>query len=125
MANSIHYNQLNEYMNCEMSSTNPRVGMVATMFVGSDRYPMVVTKVYTPKKISVCHMIDEDWKKYEKYETSSDANEEIIIDTSKYMEKNITYTYRKNHRWMPAGSGMWETCSIHLGKADYYMDPSF
>ncbi len=122
MANSIHYNQLNEYMNCKMSSIEPKVGMVGTMYVGSDRYPIVVTRVFSPKKISICHMTDEDWKEYETY---NESNLPDVIDVSGYHNDNIIYTYRKNKRWMPQGFGQWETCSIHLGKANLYLDPSF
>jgi hypothetical protein len=36
-----------------------------------------------------------------------------------------TYTLRKNGRWMEEGKGMWETSSIHIGKAENYRDPSY
>ena len=40
---------------------NIKVGMAATMFVGSDRYAMVVTEVISQKKIRLSHMMDEDY----------------------------------------------------------------
>jgi len=61
MRTSIHMNELNEVMNCKASVKNAIIpGMGATMFVGSDRYAMVVTKVITPKKIMVAHLRDND-----------------------------------------------------------------
>ena len=49
-------NEINEVMNCKSSAKNNIIpGMGATMFVGSDRYAMVVTEVITPKKIKVNH----------------------------------------------------------------------
>lgn len=61
MANIICINEINELLNCKASIKNDITpGMVATMFVGSDRYAMVVTKVLTPKKIMVAHLQDED-----------------------------------------------------------------
>ena len=108
--------------------------MCATMFVGSDRYAMVVTEVINKKKIRVDHMIDDDYNG-EKYSDQNGADFIPIFNMNKYARVNDEqtgfestgriYTYRKNKRWMPAGSGLWETCSIHLGKADNYRDPSF
>ena len=130
----MHYNMLNEVMNCKMSSTNPSVGMCATMFVGSDRYAMVVTEVLGKNKIRVDHMTDEDYNG-EKYSDENDNDFIPIFNMHKYARVNNTqtgfessgkiYTYRKNKRWMPAGEGLWGTCSIHLGKAENYRDPNY
>ena len=130
----MHYNLLNECMSCEMSSTNPSVGMCATMFVGSDRYAMVVTEVINKKKIRVDHMVDEDYNG-EKHSDQNGADFVPIFNMNKYARVNDEhtgfestgqiYTYRKNKRWMREGDDCWGTRSIHLGKADNYMDPSF
>lgn len=139
MVTSIHYNMLNECMNAKKSVTNPVIGMVATMFVGSDRYAMVVTEVYNKNKIKVAHMSDSDYKSYQnstnKYTLKNGAdvinfnnlNDYIIIneDRTDFETAGKIYTYRKNKRWMPSGDGMWGTCSIHLGKAETYLDPCF
>ena len=46
MRNVICYTELNEVMNCKKSVKSGIVpGMGATMFVGTDRYAMVVVKV--------------------------------------------------------------------------------
>ena len=59
MRNIICVNELNEVMNCKSSAKNNIIpGMGATMFVGSDRYAMVVTEVITPKKIKVNHVMN-------------------------------------------------------------------
>ena len=130
----MHYNLLNECMSCEMSSTNPSVGMCATMFVGSDRYAMVVTEVINKKKIRVDHRAGGDNKK-EKHSDQNGADFVPIFNMNKYARVNDEhtgfestgqiYTYRKNKRWMREGDDCWGTRSIHLGKADNYMDPSF
>ena len=57
--NSIHYNQLNEAMNCRMSITPENVvpGMMATMYVGSDRYKKIVVAHPTKNTIIVSGMM--------------------------------------------------------------------
>ena len=60
MASSIHPNMINEVMSAKKSLITPVPGLAATMFVGSDRYAMVVTKVITPKKIEVSHVYSEN-----------------------------------------------------------------
>ena len=131
----MHYNMVNEAMNAKMSSTKPVVGMLATMFVGSDRYAMVVTEVFNNKKIRVSHLDPLD----ENAETYTDENGAEIIyghmwtghytvvsdDKKSIVPTGKIYTYRKNYRWMPKGSDAWGTCSIHLGKAENYRDPDF
>ena len=130
----MHYNMVNEVMSAEMSSTNPVVGMCATMFVGSDRYAMVVTEVINKKKIRVDHMNIEHYNGEKRKDDSGaefiplhkmNAYAEVNDECTSIVPCGQIYTYRKNKRWMPAGSGLWETCSIHLGKADNYRDPNF
>ncbi len=129
----MHYNLLNECMSCRMSNTDPKVGMVATMFVGSDRYAMVVTEVFNNKKIKVTYIDHEDMNSIIVNENSSDYLPDNIMNKYASINDNRTgwegvgsvYTYRKNKRWMPQGEGCWGTCSIHLGKAENYRDPNF
>ena len=130
----MHYNLLNECMSCEMSSTNPSVGMCATMFVGSDRYAMVVTEVINKKKIRVDYMEDSH---YNEAKTTDESGADFIPaykmnvytqindDRTSIVPRGQIYTYRKNKRWMRECDSCWGTCSIHLGKADNYRDPSF
>ena len=135
-SNSIHYNEVNEVMNCKMALTeNLKPGMGATMYCGSDRYAMVVVDVVSPKHIKVAHVTDEDVHSFlsdggidvmpenilEKYKSLKDW--EPACGQTYYVK--LPYTLRKNGRWMPKGKGMWETCSIHIGKADSYTDPDF
>ena len=132
MINSIHVNCLNEVMSCKASVTKPMVGLAATMFVGSDRYAMVVTDVLSDKKIMATRMYDEDYK------TLNEKDAIQILDSSvmgKYtyltedrkhiLPIGIVYSLRKNHRWLKEGQGLWETGSIHLGHAENYLDPCF
>ena len=137
MRNWIHVNELNEAMNCKKSVKNEITpGMGATMYVGSDRYAMVVIKVITPKKIMVAHVADAH---VDKFITENG----VMILPEEYMEFygrqnktdewghplsyhcSIEYTLRKNGRWMPKGEGMWGTSSIHVGHAEEYRDPSY
>ena len=54
---------INEVMNTK-ANENPEVGMGATMFVGSDRYPMVVVKVLSKKTVEVAHVPNEFMNKF-------------------------------------------------------------
>lgn len=126
---------INEVMNAKASEKeNIEIGMAATMFVGSDRYAMIVTEVLGPKKVRVDHMDDTDYKEIENY-TVGDIQilrgvrmikyTKISDDGQHWEGTGKIYTLRKNGRWMPEGKGLWETCSIHLGHAENYMDPCF
>ena len=123
--NTIHPNQLNEYMSCRKSiHENVKPGMCATMYVGSDRYPYVVVYVKTDKNISIIRLSDEDYN-----------NNLIIKDDIQYLPEDKLkkyklndakhYSFRKNYRYMPVGQDMWGTCSVHIGYADFYLDPNF
>ena len=130
----MHYNLVNEAMNGKMSLTNPKVGMCATQFCGSDRWPYVVTEVISKNKIRVDGMndfhyssekiIDENgaeflYPKMMGYYTKITEDGKTMVPTGKI------YTYRKNKRWIREGKDMWDTGAIHLGKADEYRDPNF
>lgn len=128
----MHYNMLNEAMNCSKSVTNPEVSMAGTMYVGTDRYAVVVTEVINNRTIRVEHMSDYD----EKHSLITDENgverlnpqmigNYVKIEDGKIIPRGKIYTYRKNKRWMPKNEDMWGTCSIHLGVADSYRDPCF
>lgn len=126
----IPFTMINEVMSCSKSLTEPKVGMGATMFVGSDRYAMVVTEVLTPKKIKVTHIDDADEDKFVTIDGVMflpDDNMKKYLDLSDGhgLFNNRVYTYRKNHRWMPQGEGCWGTSAIHLGHAENFMDPCF
>ena len=128
----MHVNVINESMGIRKSETDDiRVGMAATMFVGSDSYAMVVTEVISPKKIRAAHMMSED------YSTLNEEDEDIQFLSKEQMKKYVRvtdttilpmgkiYSYRKNKRWIVEGHGLWDTGGIHLGHATEYRDPSF
>ena len=126
----MHYNLINECMNCKVSSLEPVVGMAATMFVGTDRYAMVVTEVISPKKIRVDHMNDSDYDTLNEDEKMQQLSKKQMKDYVVVNDKTITpsgdiFSYRKNHRWIKEGQDLWSTGSIHLGHAENYRDPSF
>ena len=127
----MHYNMVNEAMNAKKSVINPEVRMGATMFVGSDRYAMVVTHVLSPKRIVVAHIFDCHENIFEKDENGIEWMPKDVMNMYfnsdkpyNYHEGHV-YTYRKNKRWMPLGDDMWGTGSIHVGHAENYRDPSF
>lgn len=135
MRTVIHPNEVNEVMNCKKSVKSAIVpGMGATMYVGSDRYAMVVVDVISDKKIKVTYL-DDDYDKLVEKDGIDYLPEEYLNHYREFGEYDPilghshgllhTYTLRKNGRWMPMGSEMWGTCSIHIGKANNYMDPSF
>lgn len=122
----MHYNQLNEFMNCHMTDDPIKPGSPATMYVGSDRYAMIVLEVKSPKRIIVAHMHDTDYEVYLKDPESFNGAEAIKkYDKFGSYYKGTPYSLRKNGRWMPVGAGMWDTCSLHIGEAENYRDPSF
>ncbi len=122
---SIPVSMINEVMGVRRSdNSNLFVGLCGTMFVGSDRYPMVVTEVISKKKIRVSHLYDDD------YEHNIQINKDgidFLPDEfmSKYIRRGDVFTLRKNRRWIKEGHGLWETGAVHLGHADEYRDPSF
>jgi hypothetical protein len=123
---------INEMMGCRCSNQTPEIGMTATQFVGSDRYAYVVTEVISSKKIKVARMDDDDYKLLNENDPLQILDVTLMMKYVKRTEDKChwegsgkIYTLRKNGRWMPEGMGLWETCSIHLGHADNYMDPCF
>lgn len=116
---------INEVMNTCADET-PKLVMPATMFVGSDRYAMIVLEVKSPKRIIVAHMHNTDYAEYEKNPEAFNGEEAIKkyhLFTSYYEGKE--YTLRKNGRWLPKGFGLHDTCGIILGTAENYRDPCF
>lgn len=127
----MHINQLNEVMSMRKSEQDSiEVGMCATMFVGSDRYAMVVTEVLTPKKIRVAHMLNEH---YDKLDDNDERVQFLDLEDMKFYEsqfdtsyyRGAIFTLRKNGRWLPQGASLHDTGAIHLGHADNYRDPCF
>jgi len=116
---------INEVMNTRADEI-PKVGMPATMYVGSDRYAMIVLEVKSSKRVMVTHMHDTDYEAYIKDPEHFDGEEAIKkyhLFTSYY--EGTEYTLRKNGRWLPKGYGLHDTCGVILGSADNYRDPCF
>ena len=133
--NTIPVSMINEVMAVEKSdNSNLYVGLAGTMFIGSDRYAVVITEVISQKEVRVADM------------ETIDYNSNIVIDENsmeyiapnnmiKYARVNNErtsfkatgniYTLRKNGRWIMKGCGLWETGAVHFGHADEYRDPSF
>ena len=126
MRSIISINEINEAMSCKVSAKNNVVaGMVGTMFVGSDRYPIVVATVFSPKHIKIADLPDAYLSKLIKNNEVETLPVELFTEFISRVHELTDYTLRKNGRWMPKGEGMWGTCSVHLGHADSYLDPDF
>lgn len=131
----MNVNVINEALGVRKSVTeNLKVGMCATMFVGSDEYPMVITEVISPTIIRVADMHDGD------YECNKRKDKDgIEFLPNEYMFKYVRvndegtnivpigdiFTFRKNKRWIEKGCGLWETGGLHIGEANEYRDPNF
>jgi len=139
---SVHPNMVNEAMNLKAIET-PQVGMVATMFCGSDRWPMVCTEVLAKNKVRAALMADSDYA-YVSANNSKYLPEDRLFTRNYFIEpkegaytlnngkvvkqlepRGKVYTLRKNHRWMEAGHDMWSVGGVHFGHADEYRDPDF
>lgn len=135
MRHSIHVNELNEVMNCDKSEKkNLYVGICGTMYVGSDRYAVVITEIISPKCVRVSYMnhidyendrlIDENGNEYI---SNSNMKKYCYLnkEKTKFMSLGNIFKLRKNGRWIKEGDSLWSTGAVHFGHADEYRDPSF
>lgn len=118
----MNVNQFNEMIGCRMSISpaDVKVGMMATMFVGSDRYAMVVVGHPSKNRIEVEHYLKSVHGSIHVENGIEYAN----VKSDEHYD-SYPYSYRKNGCWMPVGVDMWGTCSVHVGKGDEYRDPNF
>lgn len=136
---TVHVNMVNEVISCKANVIEPKVGMLGTYFVGSDRYAVVVCKIFSPKKIFVQFLRDDnitkrvvdgieywgdDAEQLMKSNQPNENNPDFDWQNTRFWKEG-TYTLRKNGRWIEQGRGLWECGAIHLGIADPYLDPSF
>lgn len=108
------------------------VGLCGTEFCGSDRWPMVITEIISPKCVRVASMTDDD---YNSNRPHDEYGNEFLYDMSAYVRvnnertkiepKGNIYKLRKNGRWLKEGANLWSTGAVHFGEADEYRDPSF
>jgi len=97
----------------------PVVGMGATLYVGSDRYPYFISKVISPKEIEVKRA---NFRRTDKNGFSESQTYEITPNEAASPE---TFTQRKNGRWIAKGTGLRSGSTLLIGRADAYQDPSF
>lgn len=131
--NVICVTELNEVMNCSKSEKdNLYVGLCGTQYVGSDRYPVVITEVISPKSVRVCWLEDVDFE-HNLLKDKNDNDYIKVIGNYVHLNKDLTkiepngkvFKLRKNGRWIVEGDDLWATGSVHFGEADSYLDPSF
>lgn len=117
--------------NKEIEVVLPVSGMLGTMFVGSDRYAVVCTKVSSNKRCELVVFYDFD----------DIDKEDLIIDedgieylSEKAMYKHnlinvfnsVKYSLRKNGLWYESGTTTKRgCCGVIFGKANPYIDPNF
>jgi len=115
----------------------PKIGMLGTEYVGSDRYAVVCTQVYSLRKVAVgkLHYLTEDNVK---------NNPDILIDEEgvMWMSPDVLKKYGIDgssdiERWTlrinkTTGKKSWheegkarKSSSIHWGIANPYRDPDF
>lgn len=96
-----------------------KVGIGATKFSGSDRYPYTVVEVVSDKKV----ILQADIAK------RTDKNGLSEIQTYEYTPdpdaEKIVVTLRKNGRWVRDGESMKGGTGFHIGHREAYSDPSF
>lgn len=131
--NTIPVSMIGEVMNVNKSDNSDLyVGLCGTQFVGSDRYPCVITEIISPKSVRVAWMTDED---YNSNRPKDENGNEFIYNIGDYVKvnrerskievKGKVFKLRKNGRWIEEGHDLWSTGAVHFGEADNYRDPSF
>lgn len=105
----------------------PKVGLMGTMFVGSDEYPVVIVDVISKKKVNVVIMYENDYD--QDVTIDSCGNDIYKYDTNDLKvdlgNRMLTYTLRKNNRWVREHDGLWSCGAVVFGKANKYIDPNF
>lgn len=115
---------IGEVMNTKVD-VKPEVGMGATMFVGSDCYAMIVTKVHSSKNVEVAHVPDEYLDRFSVDENGvMRLSEELALKIYNNFGSE-KFSKRKNGRWLPKGASLWSTGAVRFGHAENYRDPSF
>lgn len=90
-----------------------KAGTPATIPAGSDRYPAEVVAI-NGKSVFV--------QKVEVMVTDAEAGTFVTGERHGAIRE---YTLRSNGRWVAKGEPMKGGSRVVLGRADYYMDPSF
>lgn len=104
--------------------------LMATMYVGSDRYSAVCDNVKSNKKCSIVVLYGINEDNYENFiEKDKDGLEYLKKEHYDEMvndEDSRSYSLRKNGVWYPVGQEMRPGCGgISFGYARPYLDPSF
>lgn len=61
----------------------------------------------------------------DEYHPSTGWSEEDFEKKLKERKDDMTYTLRKNCRWIQKGCSEWGAGAIHWGHAEEYLDPSY
>ena len=100
-------------------SETPKVGMGATLVIGSDCHPYTIVFVKSPKRI----IVQED--RYERKDKNGPFTE---MQEYEYFFRpdapKVIFTLRKNGRWYQKGQPMGSP-ALSVGERRAYQDPCF
>jgi hypothetical protein len=104
--------------------TEPVIGMGATRLMFSDRHPATIVEVQKSAtgKIKAVVIQEDTWKVVKGSMQDGSADYEFTPNPE---AARITYTLRKNGRYVYAGSDLHTGESIAIGWREKYYDPSF
>lgn len=109
---------------------DPAVGLAATLYVGSDRYPLKVVEVKgtNNKRVTVARVehYDTDAVIYQR-ETGGYGWHKVIDVTapSVVLGRREVFTLRKNGLYVLEGQGLRSGWVVNFGRAVDYRDPHF
>jgi len=125
-------------LNKTNSNIEPKVGMLATMRVGGDRYAMVIVRVLTKNRIICFNLYDldnADIKTINGIQYYNKDVERIYYKNTLHLSNDQdmyndfinehTYTKRHNGTWREINHGIHDGCSLVLGVGENYFDPDF
>lgn len=118
------------YNNEKITVILPQVGMVGTMFVGSDRYVVCCNTVFSNKKCGIVILYQLNERNVDKFIYKDNEGTEYLKSDAynEFLPNNETiyYSLRKNGIWYPVGCKMQVGChGVKFGFARPYQDPSF
>jgi hypothetical protein len=101
------------------TTVKPKIGMGATMGIGSDCYPYTIVEILSDKRIAVTADISTPTGKHDYF-----RNQDYDYTSNPDGVKEI-YTLRKNGRWVREGETMHSGRCLHIGSRRRYDDPHF
>ena len=95
------------------------VGMGATQYVGSDRYPYTIVGVASQRKV----VVQAD--NFCRVDSNGHSEDQEYVFTLVPSARKITLTKRKNGTWVRQGSPMTRCSEWQFGFRSCFQDPHF